>query len=1012
MHRSKKKRNIIIISLVGILLCMVVGYAAFQTQLKVTGSSTVTSNWDIEITNVTAGTPTGSAENAVAPSFDKLWASMEANLYDKGDAMEYDVTIENKGTLDAKLNDIITNLDNSNNEAVLITFSGYTKGEVLKAKTSKVVHVKIEYNPEYEGGETSSEVEINFDYGQNNNEENNPDNQYLLTYDYKTNGGTNVELKEEYLTVGSNVDLTNAATKEGWTFVGWNTNKDAETGLESYQMPNSNITLYAIYSKTLKVTYQKGENIESIGKVEDSCNIYNNNTSCEITLPSIIPNKEYIVDGWYNGSNKVGNPNDKYNISSNTTLTSKSILETISVTISTTSTINSITVIANAQADSGIAKYEYSIDNGKTWEEGTSNTYTFTGLTAGTSYDIKVRVTSNVGKTLEKSANVDITNNIVTEGDGLYEDEYEEGRYIYKGTDPNNYIWFNDEMWRIVAKETDGTYKIINMNIPTNMKEWDFEWAIGTNSWTRPADLNTYLNNEYFNNLSTEAKSQIISHTWNIGPVIESNTDLAAQITSEKSEKYNSNVGLISVSDYIRSNSNTENCGTYSLHNSNLETCKTTNWLIFSGYPYWTINYESPIYNNGYVYHIGIGGEIVLDIAGSGSFVLPTVFLNSNITLSGTGTYEDPYKINQGVSTSTLEKPTFTESGTYGKTVTITYPKGCGTKYTCTYQKNNGEIIKVTEDSVNIDFTYDGNIIASISDGTNENSSSYGVNVITASDQLEDKVITTGQGIYKDIYEENHYVFKGANPKNYISFNNELWRIISTEEDDTIKIIRNESIGEMPYDVAGSRSLSTNTGTYCTSDNGCNAYGVTNDFGGMGTVLKDSTLNTYLNGEYYNKLSSEAKSFITEHDFDNGPCGESGSLDDKIYIDEAHNLEKKIVWHGEIGLMNLTDFLRSTSNTSCDSIYSGWHDGYPCHIDNYLFKDGEIISTMSSSDTLPNYLWSVNNILNTGGICSAGKDCGYTDINQSIYPVVYIKNTIYLTGDGTESSPYKIHEIA
>ena len=35
MHRSKKKRNIIIISLVGVLLCMVVGYAAFNTELKI-----------------------------------------------------------------------------------------------------------------------------------------------------------------------------------------------------------------------------------------------------------------------------------------------------------------------------------------------------------------------------------------------------------------------------------------------------------------------------------------------------------------------------------------------------------------------------------------------------------------------------------------------------------------------------------------------------------------------------------------------------------------------------------------------------------------------------------------------------------------------------------------------------------------------------------------------------------------------------------------------------------------
>ena len=275
MHRSKRKRNIIIFSLVGVLLCMVVGYAAFQTRLEIKGTSKVTSNWDIRITNVTDGTPTGGAENTVAPKWTNLTASMEANLYDKGDAMEYDVTIENKGTLDAKLNDILTNLEKENNEAVLITFSGYTKGEVLKAGGIKIVHVKIAYNPEYEGGETSSEVEINFDYVQNNNEENNPDDQYLLTYDYATNGGQAVELDKEYMLGESNVNLDNTATKEGWIFIGWNTDKDANIGLKEYQMPKENTTLYAIYSKDLKVTYEKEDNIESIGKLEDSCNIYN-----------------------------------------------------------------------------------------------------------------------------------------------------------------------------------------------------------------------------------------------------------------------------------------------------------------------------------------------------------------------------------------------------------------------------------------------------------------------------------------------------------------------------------------------------------------------------------------------------------------------------------------------------------------------------------------------------------------------------------------------------------------
>ena len=324
MYRKRSQRKIIIYSLIGILFLMVVGYAAFSTTLEIKGTSKVTSNWDIEITYVTPGTPTGSAENAVAPSFDKLWASMEANLYDKGDAMEYDVTIENKGTLDAKLNDILTNVEKENNEAVLITFSGYTKGEILKAKTSKVVHVKIEYNPEYEGGETSSEVEINFDYVQNNNETNNPDTQYLITYDYQTNGGTNADIKEEYYASGSNINLENTAYKEGWTFIGWNTDKDANIGLTNIEI-KENTTLYAIYSKTLKVTYEKGENIESIGKNEDSCNIYNNNTSCEITLPEIISTIGYNPDGWYVENSKVGNINDKYNLNNNKNLIAKAI---------------------------------------------------------------------------------------------------------------------------------------------------------------------------------------------------------------------------------------------------------------------------------------------------------------------------------------------------------------------------------------------------------------------------------------------------------------------------------------------------------------------------------------------------------------------------------------------------------------------------------------------------------------------------------------------------------------
>ena len=613
---------------------MVAGYAAFQTQLKVTGSSTVTSNWDIEITNVTAGTPTGSAENAVAPSYDKLWASMEANLYDKGDAMEYDVTIENKGTLDAKLNDIITNLDNSNNEAVIITFSGYTKGEVLKAKTSKVVHVKIEYNPEYEGGETSSEVEINFDYGQNNNEENNPDSQYLLTYDYSANGGTSVELTEELIASGSNVDLSNTATKEGWTFVGWNTDKDAQIGLENYQMPASNTTLYAIYSKTLKVTYEKGENIDSIGKNEDSCNIYNNQTSCEVTLPEITATNGYVSDGWYSGENKIGNSNDKYNISSDITLTSKAVEDIIELTISTTSTTNSITVVANATSPSGIAKYEYSKDDGNSWIESTNNTYTFTGLTAGTAYDIKVRVTSNTNKTLEKGTLISLEDLVSTNTDELYTDEHGDIRYY--GATPNNYVTFNNETWRIIGV-IDGKIKIIRNESLVNMK-WN---SSSSNNWNN-ASLKTYLNGEYYNSIEATSKGMISEETYYLGGATSSNdTTLTASgyynAERDSSQVYSGNpasttqhIGLMYPSDYgYAAGSSCLSTALYSYSSS----CKNSDYL-FSGVYEW-LQAPSASYSDSAAFLDSSGSVFAISYVTYSDAVRPVLYLNSNVKITG-----------------------------------------------------------------------------------------------------------------------------------------------------------------------------------------------------------------------------------------------------------------------------------------------------------------------------------------------------------------------------------------
>ena len=61
--------------------------------------------------------------------------------------------------------------------------------------------------------------------------------------------------------------------------------------------------------------------------------------------------------------------------------------------------------------------------------------------------------------------------------------------------------------------------------------------------------------------------------------------------------------------------------------------------------------------------------------------------------------------------------------------------------------------------------------------------------------------IINNAGLTKDPYE-CRYFFKGANPNNYITFNDEKanWRIISVECDGTIKIMKINSIGSQVWD--------------------------------------------------------------------------------------------------------------------------------------------------------------------------------------------------------------------
>ena len=232
---------------------------------------------------------------------------------------------------------------------------------------------------------------------------------------------------------------------------------------------------------------------------------------------------------------------------------------------------------------------------------------------------------------------------IVNLGDGLYKDEYED-RYFYRGKNPNNYIMFNNENWRILSIESDGTIKIIRNEKIGNI-EWDTSGAPESNNWMRPASLNTYLNGTYLNGLTSTAQSQIVAKDWSIGAVTDDNNNLSNQIEKENSIVWNGKIALPTLSEYIRSNSNKSSCGTHELHKDNYSTCGESTWMTINTF-WWTLTKNSDFSST--VFRIIMNDNFYdYDVANLlNNMVRPTLYLSSDIKITnGDGSQNNPYTL-------------------------------------------------------------------------------------------------------------------------------------------------------------------------------------------------------------------------------------------------------------------------------------------------------------------------------------------------------------------------------
>ena len=278
--------------------------------------------------------------------------------------------------------------------------------------------------------------------------------------------------------------------------------------------------------------------------------------------------------------------------------------------------------------------------------------------------------------------------------------------------------------------------------------------------------------------------------------------------------------------------------------------------------------------------------------------------------------------------------------------------------------------------------------------------------------------VTEGDGLYEDEYEEGRYVYRGQDPDNYIMFNDELWRIVAKEADGTYKIIRNEKLANRAYDAANHRSTEKNS--YCQNpSNGCGVYAaVDGEFSSpsgsqKGTVTEDSSIKIYLNDDYYvNNINSTAKGQMTSHSFNIGAVerlDQSGAGADSIEKNIAG--EKKYQWTGNVGLANVSDILRASTNPLCTSATTSDADIDACN-SNYLLDKG-------TASTL--YYWTINAYSKESGgfshfawygrVRSSSTHVRSISANYSgsaSRPAVFLKSDTTLSGSGTESDPYTI----
>ena len=250
----------------------------------------------------------------------------------------------------------------------------------------------------------------------------------------------------------------------------------------------------------------------------------------------------------------------------------------------------------------------------------------------------------------------------------------------YEGKNPNNYIWFNNEYWRIIGVFDSVSHGQSNKNLVKIIREdalyglaWD---KSNTNNWNT-SSLKSLLNGAYYNaqdgtssgycyGYSTPAtancdytkkgiqsgyRGMIASVTWHLGGYSSRSADATSSafygyergttVYSGNPTSTTGYIGLMYPSDYGYSVLASSCARTTNLSPYNSAKCAGQSWLYGKGME-WTLTPTSS--RSSTVFYLNDSGSVVHSGAINGYASRPVLYLDASVyRIDGDGSINSPY---------------------------------------------------------------------------------------------------------------------------------------------------------------------------------------------------------------------------------------------------------------------------------------------------------------------------------------------------------------------------------